>query len=371
MNVDLNEQQLMLQKMARDFMADKVAKKLVRDLENDPKGFTPELWNEMAGLGWMGLALPEKCGGLESSFLDLCILLEEQGRGALPGPFFSTVVLGGMLINDAGHSAQKDAYLPKIAEGKLFATLALPEASVSYDPKLVETKAVAQGADYVISGTKLFVTDAHVADIIITAARTAKGVTLFIVDAKSAGVKITPMHTVAGDKQSVVEFANVKVPATNILGEVDQADAILAKFMPKAVIAKCAEMVGAFQAMFDLTLDYAKTRIAFGKPIGTLQAVQFYMANMNSDLDSSRLMTYKAAWMLSEGMPCDKLVHACKAWLGDCFRNQSFKAHQIHGAMGFTWDCDLQLFIRRGKAWELQLGSPNQHRESILKQLGL
>jgi alkylation response protein AidB-like acyl-CoA dehydrogenase len=371
MDITLNEQQEMLRKSAKDFIANRVPKKLVRDMESDPKGFVPELWQEMAGLGWMGLVFPEKYGGIDFSFLDLCVILEEMGRGAVPGPFFSTVVMTGMLINEAGTDEQKAAYLPRISEGKLFGTAALTEASASADPALVDTTATPSGTDYLISGTKFFIPDAHVANIIIVSARTAGGVTLFIVDAASPGIKVTPMSTFSGDKQCVVEFNSVKVPASSILGGQDKGVSVLEKFLPKAVIAKCTEMVGGFGAMFDMTLDYGKTRIAFGKPIGTFQALQVKFADMLADLESSRIMTYKAAWRITNGLPVDRLVPATKAWVSESFRRQTFVAHQIHGAIGFTWDHDLQLFIRRSKTAEMMLGTPQEHREKLMKVLGL
>jgi alkylation response protein AidB-like acyl-CoA dehydrogenase len=371
MDITLNEQQEMLRKSAKDFITNRVPKKLVRDMESDPKGFVPELWQEMAGLGWMGLVFPEKFGGIDFSFLDLCVILEEMGRGAVPSPFFSTVVMAGMLINEAGTDEQKAAYLPKISEGKLFGTVAMKESSGSANTSVVDTKAAGAGSDYVISGTKFFIPDAHVANIIIVSAKTAGGVTLFIVDAATPSIKVTPMSTFSGDKQCVVEFNNVKVPAKNILGGLDKGAAVLEKFIPKAVIAKCAEMVGGFGAMFDMTLEYGKTRIAFTKPIGTFQALQVKFADMLADLESSRMMTYKSAWRITNGLPVDRLVPATKAWVSEAFRRQTFVAHQIHGAIGFTWDHDLQLFIRRAKTAEMLLGTPQEHRDRLAKALGL
>jgi alkylation response protein AidB-like acyl-CoA dehydrogenase len=179
------------------------------------------------------------------------------------------------------------------------------------------------------------------------------------------------MSTFSGDKQCVVEFNNVKVPAKNILGGLDKGAAVLEKFIPKAVIAKCAEMVGGFGAMFDMTLEYGKTRIAFTKPIGTFQALQVKFADMLADLESSRMMTYKSAWRITNGLPVDRLVPATKAWVSEAFRRQTFVAHQIHGAIGFTWDHDLQLFIRRAKTAEMLLGTPQEHRDRLAKALGL
>ena len=371
MNLELNEQQEMLQKSARDFLMNRVSKKLIRDMEIDSKGFTLELWQQMAQLGWQGLVFPEKYGGMNFGFLDLVVLLEEMGRFCLPGPFFSTVVLGGLLIMEAGNDEQKAEYIPKIANGELIATLAMLEVNGSYNPALVETNAVAEDGAYVISGTKLYVTDANVADVIIVVSKTPGGITLFIVDAKSSGIKVIPLNTIAGDKQCEVLFDKVKVVQKNILGGLNNGSAILEKFIQKAAIAKCGEMVGGFQQMFEMTLYYAKTRTAFGKPIGTFQAIQHYCANMAIDLDSSRFMTYKAAWMFTEDIPCAKLVSATKAWVSEAYRRATFIAHQIHGSIGFTMDYDLQLYTRRARGGEMLLGTPQFHREIVMHELGL
>ncbi|MDD1776022.1 MAG: acyl-CoA/acyl-ACP dehydrogenase, partial [Candidatus Methanomethylicus sp.] len=222
MDFDFSEVQEMLRKDSRRFLTEKCTKAYVRKMEEDEKGFTPDLWKEMAGLGWMGLVFPEKYGGLEMTFLELAMLLEEMGRACLPGPYFSTVFLGGMPILEAGTEEQKKEFLPKIASGEMIFTTALTEPSGVYDPSGIEAKATAQGDHYVIDGTKLFVTDAHVANYMIVAARTApdktKGISLFLVDAKSPGIKISMLKTIASDKQCEVVFNKVSVPKKNLLG---------------------------------------------------------------------------------------------------------------------------------------------------------
>ena len=200
MDLTLSEEQEMLKKMARDFLADKYPRTLVREMEADEKGYPPELWREMAELGWMGLVFPEKYGGSGMSFLDLAVLLEEMGRACILGPFFSVVVLGGLPILDAGSEEQKQKYLPRIASGEAIFTLALTEASARYDAGSITVKAAASKEDFIISGAKLFVPDAHVADYLLCVARTnekaeaEKGITVFIVDAKSAGISYTVLN---------------------------------------------------------------------------------------------------------------------------------------------------------------------------------
>jgi alkylation response protein AidB-like acyl-CoA dehydrogenase len=210
----LSEEEEMLRTSARDFLTDKCPKSLVREMEKDEKGYSPKLWQEIAALGWQGLILPEKYGGGDMSFLNLALLLEEMGRVCFPGPFFSTVILAGLPILDAGSDVQKQQYLPGIASGKAILTLALTESSAGHDAASIKTKAAAEGNDYVISGTKLFVPDANVADYILCVARTddkaraEDGITIFIIDAKTPGIKTTVLKTIARDKPEEISWAN-------------------------------------------------------------------------------------------------------------------------------------------------------------------
>jgi alkylation response protein AidB-like acyl-CoA dehydrogenase len=371
MNLALSEEQEMLKKMARDFLTDKLPKAVVKEIEQSELGYSAELWQEMAGLGWMGLAFPEKYGGSGMSFLDLAVLLEEMGRACLPGPYFSSVILGGLTIADIGSEEQKQEYLPKIGSGDIIFTLALTEASASYDAEDIETKATAEGDSYVINGTKLFVPDAHIADHMLVVARTDKGITLFIVDGKSAGISSTVLKTIANDKLCEVVFKGVKVPKENILGELDQGWDEVQKIIQRAAVAKCCEMVGCIQEALDMTVSYAKERKQYDRPIGSFQVIQHYCADMATDVDGTRLSTYQAAWMLSEGLPCTKEVAIAKAWAGEACQRVMALAHQIHGAIGVTIDHDLQYYTRRAKAAEVSFGDANFYREVVAQEMGL
>ncbi len=377
MNFSLSEEQEMLKKMARDFLADKCPKALVREMENDEKGYSPELWREMAGLGWMGLVLPEKYGGSGMSFLDLAVLLEEMGRACLPGPFFSTVVLGALPILDAGNEEQKQKYLSQIASGEAIFTLALTEASAQYDAASVTIKAVADKGAYIISGTKLFVPDAHIADHLLCVTRTNEqaeaenGITIFIVDAKSPGISYTVLKTMAGDKLCEVVFDQVRVPKENILGQLNQGWSVVRSTIERAAVAKCCDTVGAMQRVLEMTIDYAKERKQFGRPIGSFQVIQHYCVNMATDVDGARFSTYQAAWKLSQGLSCAKEVAIAKAWMGEAFGRVSTLAHQVHGAIGCTIDHDLQFYTRRGKAAELTFGDGDFYREIVAQEMGL
>jgi len=376
MNLALSEEQEMLKKMARDFLTDKLPKAVVKEIEQSEAGYSAELWQEMAGLGWMGLAFPEKYGGSGMSFLDLAVLFEEMGRACLPGPYFSSVVLGGLTIADIGSDEQKQEYLPQIAGGDIIFTLALTEASASYDADM-ETRATADKDGYLINGTKLFVSDAHIADYMLVVARTdekakpEKGLTIFIVDGKSQGISSTVLKTIANDKLCEVVFKQVKVPKENILGELNQGWKEVQKIIQRAAVAKCCEMVGCIQQALDMTVSYAKERKQYDRPIGSFQVIQHYCADMATDVDGTRLSTYQAAWMLSEGLPCTREVAIAKAWAGEACQRVMALAHQIHGAIGVTIDHDLQYYTRRAKAAEVSFGDANFYREIVAQEMGL
>ncbi|MFC1968366.1 acyl-CoA dehydrogenase family protein [Chloroflexota bacterium] len=378
MDLALSEEQEMLRKMARDFLADRCPKTLVREMEEDEKGYSPELWREMAGLGLLGLAFPEKYGGSGGSFLDLAVLLEEMGRALLPGPFFSAVVLGGLTILDAGSEAQKQEFLPQISRGETIMALALTEPSAGYDAASVSLRAAADKDDYILDGTKLFVSDAHICHYMICVARTGEGgspeegITLFLVDAKSPGISYTLLDTIASDRQCEVVFDKVRVPQTNILGGLDQGWSVMKRVLERAAAGKSMEMVGNSQQVLEMSVNYAKEREQFGQPIGSFQAIQHYFAHMATDVDGSRFIAYQAAWMLSEGLPCASEVSTAKAWVSEACRRVDLTGHQIHGGIGFTKDHDIQLYFRRAKAAELAFGDARFHREVVANQgLGL
>ncbi|PIW40022.1 MAG: acyl-CoA dehydrogenase [Chloroflexi bacterium CG15_BIG_FIL_POST_REV_8_21_14_020_46_15] len=318
MNLALSEEQEILKKAARDFLEEKCHKSFVKQMEQDEKGYSPELWEEMANLGWIGLAFPEKYGGSGMTFLDLCVLLEEMGRACLPAPFFSTVVLGALPILNAGREEQKEQYLPMIDSGKAIFSLALMEPELEYGPKAIAVEATPDGDAYIINGSKLFVPYANVADYLLCVSRTSKreeGITIFIVDAKSPGVKYTVLKTMAHDKLCEVLFDHVPAAKGNILGQLNQGWNEIQKTVERAGVAKCCELVGNFQWVLEDTIAYAKERKQFDRPIGSFQVIQHYCADMATYVEGARLSAYQAAWMLSEGLPCTKEIAVAKSWI--------------------------------------------------------
>ncbi len=376
MDVRLSEEQEILRKSARDFLAEKCPKTLVREMEKDERGYPPGLWQEVAGLGWTGIVFPEEYGGSGMSFLDMAVLLEEMGRACLPGPFFSTVVLGGLTILEAGSQAQKEQYLPQIAGGKAIFTLALTEASGRYEAAPVKTAARADKDGYILNGTKLFVPDGHVADYFICVARTDEksqgedGLSVFIVDARSPGLSHTVLKTIARDKQCEVVFKNVKVPRENLVGEVNRGWPVIRKTLEMTAIAKCCEMVGGMQAVLDMTVPYVKERVQFDVPIGVFQAIQHHCVNMLMDVEGARVIAYEAAWRLSQGLPYAAESAIAKAWVSDAYQRVVALGTQAHGGVSIIEDHDMPLYYRRAKAAELAFGDGRFHRRTVARELG-
>ena len=307
MNFDFNDEQKMLKQGARDFFEKECSKTLVRQMAAEEKGNPSELWQKMAQLGWLGLIYPEQYGGSGGNIIDLVALEEEMGRACLPGAFFSTVLLGGVYILNAGSEEQKNDLLPKIANGKVILTVALTEPSGSYNPGTIETQAVSDKDDYIINGTKLYIPDAHIADYIICIARTKKGtkteegLTAFLVDGKTPGISCTLLKTIAGDKLCEVIFNKVKVSKNRIVGQLDQAWGPLHQTLQQVTVARCAEMVGGAQKVLEMAADHTKQRIVFDRPLGSFPVIQHYVANMVMDIDGSRFLPNEAAWRLTEG----------------------------------------------------------------------
>ena len=378
MDFELGEEQVMLKTSARDFLEKECPKKLVRDMIEDEKGYSPELWRKMAELGWQALVFPEEYGGIGSGFLDLAVLSEEMGRALVPGPFVPTVVLAGGTILAAGSEEQKQEFLPKIAEGEMIMTLALTELDGSIEAAGVTVKATPSGDNFTINGTKLFVPDAHVADQLICAARTKDGtdkedgITLFLVDPRTDGVNIEVLKTMSGEKLCEVVFNNATVPGSNILGEPDRGWPVIQKVLQQATVAECAWMVGGARWVLETTLDYAKERIQFGVPIGSFQAIQHKFADMAVEVEGATSLTYYAAWATMENDPgAEMATHVAKAWCSDIYKHATFEGVQIHGGIGFTWDHDMHLYFKRAKSGEVNLGDAIYHREKVAQLLDM
>ncbi|MBI3456967.1 MAG: acyl-CoA/acyl-ACP dehydrogenase [Candidatus Rokubacteria bacterium] len=382
MDFGFSQEQELLRQTARSFLEKECPSSVVRRMMDDPAGTTDELWQKLAELGWLGLIYPEAHGGVGLGFVDLTVVLEEMGRVVMPGPYFSTVLLGGLTLLLAGSEAQKREWLPKIASGQARATLALTEESARWDAAGIGLRAKpGKGGGYVLSGTKLFVPDAHTADVLVVAARTAKatkddphrGVSLFLVPAITKGVSTTLLPTMDQTRKLCeVSLSRVEVGPDALVGPADQGWPALARVLDRATVALCAEMCGGAQKVLEMCTEYAKIRVAFGRPIGTYQAIKHKCADMLVAVENAKSITYYAAWAMDEGGPEAPLAASmAKAYVSEAYRKAAGDGIQIHGGIGFTWEHDLHLYFKRATGSEVAFGDAPLHRERVAQLIQL
>jgi alkylation response protein AidB-like acyl-CoA dehydrogenase len=375
MDFGLSEEQKILRKSARDFLKKECPKTLVREMIQDEKGYSPQLWGKMAEMEWQGLGFPVEYGGSGGSFLDLVILFEEIGRALLPSPFFATVVLGGMSIMEAGTEKQKQTYLPKVAKGDILLTLAMAEPGARHEADSITLKAAPFKGDYIINGTKLFVPYANTADYILCVANTGDetrakdNITIFIVNAKDSTIAINPEKVIGQDKQYEVIFKETVVSKQDILGRLDIGWVNIEKVLHKATVALSAEMNGATEHILEMTTSYAKERVQFGKPIGSYQAIQHRCVDTLIALRASQVLTYDAAWKISLGIPCAMDVSMAKAWASESYKRATWTAMEINGGVASIVGHDMPLYYRHAKGTEVKLGDADFHRELIATEV--
>jgi len=374
----LNREQEMLQTAVREFLTKECPIDRVRELMEDETGSSPELWKKMSEMGLQALVFPEEYGGEGMNFRDLTIVLEEMGRMVFPSPFISTVLLVGMPVLNFGTEEQKKELLPKIADGEAVCTLAALEEDGDWWADSMKVRADRRGENYVISGAKLFVPDAKVADYILIAARTKRtenpeeGITLFLLDTSDVwGLLSTPLKTMDETRKLYeVVFSNVPVPAKNVLGELHQGWPIMKQIELYATAALCAEMVGAGERAFRMTVDYLKEREAFGVVIGSFQALQHRASDMFMGLELSRSLMEWAAECIKEDHPdTATAVAMAKSFCGDTSKRVVAEGIQMHGGMGFTWEHDMHLYFKRIWANDNAFGDSNYQREVVAKAL--
>jgi len=378
MDFGFNQEQELLRNTARKFLENECTSEFVRARMAEPAGVTDAFWTKLAEQGWTGLVYPEEFGGTGLGFVDLTVLMEEMGRAVMPGPFFSTL-LGGLTILEAGSAAQKKEWLTKIAGGEAKAALAFTEPNARWDAAAVAVTAREAGGKYTLSGTKLFVLDAHVADVIVVVARTREskrpeeGLSLFLVPKGTRGLSVKLLPTMDQTRKLCeVKLEDVVVGAEALMGPRDGGWTPLARVLDRATVALCAEMCGGAQRVLDMTTEYAKIRIAFGKPIGSYQGVKHRAADMLVESENAKSLTYYAAWAVDENVPEAPLAASmAKAYASDAFRKIAGAGIQLHGGIGFTWEHDLHLYFKRAKSSEFTFGDATYHREKVAQLISL
>ncbi len=378
MDIGFSEEQELLRDTARKFLDGECPTRFVRRMMATEDAVTPEFWGKLAGQGWLGITYPEADGGSGLGLVDLVVLMEEVGRAVMPGPYPASVLLGGAAIAEAGSAAQRHDWLPRIAAGEAKATLAASEPNARWDAAGITLSARETRGGFTFSGTKLFVPDAHLADVLVVAARSQDGstmedgVSLFLVPKGTPGVAVRLLPSVDETRKLCeVKFDNVALPVTALLGELHDGWPALSRVTDRAAVALSAEICGAAQRVLEMTVDYAKLRTAFGKPIGSYQGVKHKCADMLIEIENAKSLTYYAAWAVDEEEADAALaVSMAKAAASDAGRKVCAAGIQLHGGIGMTWEHDLQLYLKRAKASEIALGDATWHRERIARLMG-
>jgi alkylation response protein AidB-like acyl-CoA dehydrogenase len=370
-NFAYSEEQEELRRTVRAFLEQKSPETEVRRLMETDDGLDTAVWSQMAEqLGLQGLHIPEEFGGSGFSYVELCIVLEEMGRRLLVAPFFSSVVLAANTLLESGDDAAKKELLPGIASGQTFATLAFTEDNGRWDESGITVRATRAGDGWTISGTKSFVLDGALADLILVAARTDAGVSLFAVQGDAAGLTRTRLATMdLTRKQAKLAFADT--PA-RLIGTDGGGWAVLETVLDLVNVALVNESVGGAQVVLETAVQYAKDRVQFGRPIGSFQAIKHKCADMLLEVESSKSAAYYAASAAAERT--DELpTTAClaKAYVGEAYFHAAAENIQIHGGIGFTWEHSAHLYFKRAKSSELLFGDPAYHRELLAQRLGL
>ena len=378
MDIGFTEEQELLRDTARKFLDAACTAKFVRERMATAEAITPEFWAHLAEQGWLGINFADEDGGSGLGLVDLVVLMEEMGRAVMPGPYLATALLGGAAIRAAGLPMQRQEYLSQIAEGTLKATLAATEANARWDASGIMMNAHPMRGGFELSGSKLFVPDAHLAEIIVVAARTRDGstmedgISLFLVPKGTPGLSISLMPSIDETRKLCeVRLDNVVVPQTALLGELHQGWPALARVYDAAAVALSAEMCGGAQRVLEMTVEYAKLRETFGKPIGSYQGVKHKCADMLVEVENAKSLTYYAAWAIDEKQADAPLaVSMAKSYASDASRKVSNAGIQLHGGIGMTWEHDLHLYMKRAKASEVAFGDATWHRERVASLIG-
>jgi len=379
MRFAFTEEQEALRDTARSFLADHSSSAQVRAVMETESGYDPAVWRRIgAELGWTAIPIPEAYGGLGLGYVELVALMEEMGAALLCAPFFSTVCLATNAVLIGGSEEQQRRYLPGIAGGATTATVAFTEPNGRWDASGIAMRAESRGADFLLNGTKTFVVDGHTAELLVVAARRGdsrgtEGISLFVVAANTPGVERRLLPTMDQTrKQAEITFHDVCVPAAALLGGDGEGWPILCRTLDLAAVALVAEQLGGAQRCLDMSVDYAKQRVQFGRPIGSFQAIKHKCADMLLRVESARSASYYAGWAASVNDPeLPALASLAKAYCSDAYFHCAAEAIQIHGGVGFSWEHDVHLYFKRAKSSETLLGDATYHRELVAQRIGL
>ena len=372
MDLSLNDTQLLIQNSVRDFVRGACDRDVLLKLDRDPAAMMDGLWRQMSELGWPGMAIPEQYGGTGNTMTDVAVLFEELGAGPVPGPLFSSAVLCAQILLEAASEPVKKAWLPRIASGERVFALALTEAQYGWSADSVRLDARKDGADFLLTGTKVFVHDAQFASDLLVAARIegGAGISLLRVDAKASGVA---MRNLDGFMTGMCEvtFAGVRVSGGDLIGVAGDIWNALERAMLAAIPVLCAYKVGGCRAVLEMSTTYARERTQFGQVIGRFQRVQDHVIHIVNYLDAARWTTYEALWKLDSGADAAASSHVAKSVASESYMRACDFAHEVHAGIGVVREYGLTLHTKMSRSLYHCLGAPRQHRQRLESALGL
>jgi alkylation response protein AidB-like acyl-CoA dehydrogenase len=356
MDLDFSEEQQMLREMVRGVCNEYAPIEVVREMEDDAKGYPEQLWKQLGELDLLGLTVAEAYGGSAQSLLEAAIVYEEFGRALAPSPHFASCILSAGALTEAGSEEQKRAWLPKIASGEAIVVPAWLEPRNGYGPEGVQIRAEASGEDFVITGEKWHVPFAAAATRLLVLARSGEdplAVDLFLVDPQAPGVTLSQQLNLASDAQYAVKLDGVRISAADRIGPAGSGWASWSSVMLDGIILAAAQAAGGAARSLELTVEYAKEREQFGKPLGAFQAIAHYLADAATNIEGGTTLTYEAAWARAEAKPIDRLAPMAKLFMCQVYRDVTAMSLQVFGGVGFTVEYDAQLYFRRAKQLQL------------------
>jgi alkylation response protein AidB-like acyl-CoA dehydrogenase len=372
LDLDFDQEQELLRQTARDVLARHSPLEVVRQMEDDPVGYPAALWTQLGELDLIGLLLPEEYGGSGMSLIEGVALYEELGRALAPTPHFVSAVLSGGVLAAAGSEAQKEQWLRPVASGEAIVTPAWLEPENGFSPRGVQTTAAASGDGFVLNGLKRHVLFASSADRLVVLARTgeeAEAVDLFLVDPTASGVTLRQQFSIASDTQYEVTLTDVVVSEENRIGAAGSGWATWQEVLEPALVLLGAQAVGAARYALEITVQYAKDRHQFDKPLGAFQALAHYLADAVTNLDGAEQLVHEAAWAGASGRSLESLAPMAKLFACSTFRDITAMAQQIFGGIGFTLDFDIQLYFRRAKQQQLMWANDRVLEDAVAASL--
>ncbi|HJP41829.1 MAG TPA: acyl-CoA dehydrogenase family protein [Dehalococcoidia bacterium] len=375
LDLELNESEVLLRNAALDFLRRDTPKLVVQGLLDTDTGTTDELWQKAADMGWLGIIIPQEYGGSGYPLTSAGVLFEALGTAPLPGPHFSSTILGSLVVLHAGNEGQKLELLPALARGEETLALAMTEPNYGWDPASIETTATSSGGEFALNGTKTFTMDALAASKLIVVARTASGseqdagISLFLVDRESEGVSVRRLPGFLSGRTFEVELDGVKVPRSTLLGQENMGWAPLQQAITEATPILCTYKAGGCQAVIEMTLNYSRIRVQFGQAIGRFQRVQDMIIDMVTHSDAAKWASYEALWKLDTGQPAIESVHTAKVLASQGYWEVVTLGHQVFSGVGYSRESPISFHTRTSRSLHHYLGEPSHHRQELARML--